>query len=225
MEFSDYALAWWDQLSINRRRNREAPVRTWTELHTLMRKRFVPPHYHREVLRRLQSIQQGSRSVEEYYKELETLLLQADIHEVQEQTMSRFSNGLQNDIANAVEMCQYMDVEEMVHLAIKVEKQLKSKRMQGKDGVCVDPAKVAAIQKWPTPTSIRDVRSFQGLASFYCRFVLNFNTIAAPLTAITKKEDKFEWESEQQNAFDTLKLKLTRAPVLVLPDLTRPGRV
>ena len=46
IEFFDYAITWWDQLVISRRRNRERPIETWDEMKSLMRRRFVPNHYH-----------------------------------------------------------------------------------------------------------------------------------------------------------------------------------
>ena len=65
-----------------------------------------------------------------------------------------------------------------------------------------------AIREWPTPKSIIEVRSFHGLASFYCRFVKNFNTLAAPLTEIVKKSMGF-------------KERLCGAPLLSLPDFSK----
>ena len=56
IEFSDYAIVWWDQLAMNRRRNREYPIETWEEMKTVMRKRFVPSHYYRELYKRLQGL-------------------------------------------------------------------------------------------------------------------------------------------------------------------------
>ena len=62
IEFSEYAITWWDQLVINRRRNRERPIDTWEEMKVVMRKRFVPSYYYRELYKKLQGLRQGSRS-------------------------------------------------------------------------------------------------------------------------------------------------------------------
>ncbi|PKI58547.1 hypothetical protein CRG98_021059 [Punica granatum] len=78
IEFSDYAIVWWDQLMINRRRNREPPIDTWEEMKRVMRKRFVPSYYYRELYNKLQSLRQGNRSVEEYFKEMEVAMIRAD---------------------------------------------------------------------------------------------------------------------------------------------------
>ena len=72
VEFTDYAIVWWDQISTSRRRSGEPPVQTWTELRHLMRKRFVPSYYYCDLYRKLQTLSQGARSVEDYHKEMET---------------------------------------------------------------------------------------------------------------------------------------------------------
>ena len=81
-------------------------------------------------------------------------------------------------------------------------------------GVKVDESKIDAIKNWQTPKTIGEVRSFHGLASFYRRFVKGFNTIAAPLTEVIKKDRPFKWEDEQAKAFKDLKDMLISAPLL-----------
>ncbi|WVZ76541.1 hypothetical protein U9M48_024508 [Paspalum notatum var. saurae] len=85
-------------------------------------------------------------------------------------------------------------------------------------GIEVDETKIDAIRSWPTPTTITQVRSFLGLAGFYRRFVKDFSTIAAPLNELTKKGVTFHWGTTQEKAFNTLKDKLTHAPLLQLSD-------
>jgi ABC-type metal ion transport system substrate-binding protein len=62
IEFSDYAIIWWDQLVANRR-NQDRPIETWDELKALMRRRFVPSYYYRDFYQKLQNLTQGSRSI------------------------------------------------------------------------------------------------------------------------------------------------------------------
>ena len=89
-------------------------------------------------------------------------------------------------------------------------------------GVACDPAKVEAVTAWETPTSVSDVRSFLGLASYYRKFIKDFSTVAAPLTELTKKNRRFAWDDSCQEAFDNLKSALTQHPILGFPE--REGR-
>ena len=120
IEFTDYAIIWWDQLVLSRRRNRDKPINTWEEMKAIMRRRFVPSHYYRELHQRLQSFTQGSRSVEDYHKEMEIIMIQANIEEEREATMTRFLHGLNQDIVNVVDLQHYVELEDMVHMAMKV---------------------------------------------------------------------------------------------------------
>ncbi|XP_073019359.1 uncharacterized protein [Primulina eburnea] len=89
--------------------------------------------------------------------------------------------------------------------------------MVSKEGIVVDPSKIESIKQWSIPKTVSEVRSFLGLAGYYRRFIADFSKIALPLTSLTRKAIKFEWTIECQQAFQTLKDKLTSAPVLVLP--------
>lgn len=139
IEFSDYAVTWWDQLVVSTRRNRERPIDTWDEMKPIMRKRCVPSHYYRNLFNKLQRLSQGSKSVDEYYKEMEIAMMRANVEEDREATMARFLHGLNPDIADVVEMHQY------VHQAQKVEEQLKRKGVakRGKSG--------ASSSSWKSP--------------------------------------------------------------------------
>ena len=95
----------------------------------LMRKMFVPSHYNRNLYQKLQRLMQGSKSVEDYYKEIEMAMVRADVNEDRETTMPRFLNVLNKEIAHVVELQHYVELEDMVNMAIKVERQLKQKRI------------------------------------------------------------------------------------------------
>lgn len=90
----------------------------------------------------------------------------------------------------------------------------------GKDGIRVDPAKIAAVKDWPRPATAHDVRCFLGLANYYRRFVRGFAHIASPLTDLLSKKTAFKWGTDQQRAFDALKDALTSTPVLSAPDFS-----
>ena len=83
------------------------------------------------------------------------------------------------------------------------------------DGISTEPSKVEAVQLWPQPQRVRDIRSFLGLCSYYRRFVPEFATIAEPLHELTHKGRAFVWTRDCQMAFDELKRRLTVKPNLV----------
>ena len=94
----------------------------------------------------------------------------------------------------------------------------------GRDGLRVMQDKVDAVQKWPVPQNVGELRSFLGLAGYYRRFVQGFSRLAAPLHELTHTADgrAYRWQPElHQAAFDRLKQALREAPVLALPDPDR----
>ncbi|XP_068498347.1 uncharacterized protein [Phaseolus vulgaris] len=379
-------MKWWHSYGTDICYNKRPPVVSWNNLVECMRFRFVPPHFRKDLMLKLQQFQQGTLSVDAYFKELETLLLKVDLRKSEEALIARFVSGLRRDIQDVVELQEYSSLGSLVHLAMKVEGQIAKRnafknspndgyynnswknrksfsktpskessfkpkesrpststpkspiklsskkcfkcmgyghiaancpskrnmfvhngiiisehdsdspkhsshsrsssehesesplegdllvvrRLLGqefhdvfqdplkglppligiehqidliprsslpnrpayrtnpsetreirqqiedlivkeflgfvvsKQGVHVDQSKVVAIQNWPTPTNVNDVRSFHGLASFYRRFVPNFGTIAAALNDIVKKDVVFKWGEAQQKAFDVL---------------------
>lgn len=94
------------------------------------------------------------------------------------------------------------------------------------EGILPSASKVKAIQDWPQPTNVQEVRQFIGLGSHYRRFIRDFSTIAAPLTDLTKgtgpKKRTIVWTPECQNAFDEIKSRMVQAPILQPPNQDLP---
>ena len=85
-------------------------------------------------------------------------------------------------------------------------------------GVSVDPEKVKAVMSWERPKSVFEIRSFLGLAGYCRKFIEDFTWIAAPMTRLTWKEVKFEWNDLCERAFQELKMRLTSAPILIVSE-------
>ena len=81
-----------------------------------------------------------------------------------------------------------------------------------------------AITEWPQPRTIKEVRSFYGLATFYHRFIKNFNAIMTPITGCLKSE-WFQWTSAATKVFTKIKRMMTEAPVMHLPDFLKAFEV
>jgi len=88
------------------------------------------------------------------------------------------------------------------------------------EGVSTDPAKIVAVQNWPMPATLKQLRGFLDLACYYRRFVRNCGTMARALTEMLKK-DKFQWTPAAKIVFQQLKESLTSALVLAMPDFTQ----
>ncbi|GJW90013.1 reverse transcriptase domain-containing protein [Tanacetum coccineum] len=112
------------------------------------------------------------------------------------------------------EKCHFM-VKEGIVLGHKISK----------SGIEVDRAKVDVIAKLPHPTTVKGIRSFLGHAGFYRRFIQDFSKIARPMTHLLEKETPFIFSKECIEAFETLKMKLTQAPILVAPDWDLPFEI
>ncbi|WVZ97851.1 hypothetical protein U9M48_043360 [Paspalum notatum var. saurae] len=91
-----------------------------------------------------------------------------------------------------------------------------------KKGVAVDPSKVESVLNWKQPETVTEIRSFLGLAGYYRRFIKDFSKMAKPMTSLTKKNAKYTWSPNCEEAFQSLKGSLTTAPVLAQPNVTKP---
>ncbi|RVE49202.1 hypothetical protein evm_006094 [Chilo suppressalis] len=94
-----------------------------------------------------------------------------------------------------------------------------------KHGLRTDPGKVDIILNYPTPSNPKEVKRFLGMAGWYRRFVNNFSEISKPLCKLTRKNVEFEWNSEAQKSINLLKTALVSAPILKMPDYSRPFRI
>ena len=122
VEFYGYASTWWRKICRTRMKEFKKPVSSWSTLKKLMKKKYIPPHHKRELLHKLQSLTQGSKSVDEYFNEMDQALMRSNIDEDSETTMARFMNGLNKNISHLVELHDYKDIEELLQMALKVEK-------------------------------------------------------------------------------------------------------
>lgn len=90
------------------------------------------------------------------------------------------------------------------------------------EGITTDPGKVDCVVNYPAPKTIREVRRFLGLASWYRRFIHNFSTIVAPISELLKNKARFVWTPDADKAFVSLKNALVSAPILSNPDFSLP---
>ncbi|KAK1595912.1 hypothetical protein QYE76_018334 [Lolium multiflorum] len=124
LEFEDYANTWWEQVVTLREEKGDPPIDTWEDMKEEMQARFVPTHYKTDLFNKLQKLKQGTKTVEEFFKEMELTMMRANIQESENQTIARFFNGLNYPIKKIVEFQQYSNMVELVHQASKAERQV-----------------------------------------------------------------------------------------------------
>nr|KYP34616.1 hypothetical protein KK1_044415 [Cajanus cajan] len=133
LAFQGQAMYWWTSLERERRLHNDPPITYWNELRSAMRRRHIPSYYSRELMDKLQRLQQKNMSVEEYRQKMELYLMRAGIREEERLTIARFLSGLNFDIRDRVELLPYRDLDDLVQLCIRVEQQnLRKNSLKGK---------------------------------------------------------------------------------------------
>jgi len=93
------------------------------------------------------------------------------------------------------------------------------------EGISIDPAKVSTVRNWKQSSTVTEIKSFLGLAGYYRKFIEGFSKIASPLTKLTQNDVKFIWNDRCEESFQTLKERLTIAPILSMPNGSRGYKV
>jgi hypothetical protein len=125
-----------------------------------------------------------------------------------------FKRLSESDFRTAPEKCEFYKTEvEFLGNIISTE------------GFRPDPRKTKSITEWPTPTSVKEVQAFLGLANYNRKFIQGFSAIAAPLTALTKKDRSYEWTEACQIAFDNVKERMANIKELKMFDPELPVQI
>jgi hypothetical protein len=90
-------------------------------------------------------------------------------------------------------------------------------------GIATSPRIIAAVTKFPRPKTVKELQSFLGLTNYYRRFIPNYAQTTAPLHELTRKENGklFQWTSQHEQIFETMKKALTTTPVLAFPNFDK----
>jgi hypothetical protein len=142
----------------------------------------------------------------------DAIIATEDDEQVHRKKVSRFLTKLRdNDLFLKPEKCSFHQ-RTVEYLGVII----------GEGKVRMDPVKVQGIAQWPTPQTVKDVRSFLGFCNFYRAFIKNFSHQTRPLNDLTRKLNKWTWGEKEQTAFDSLKRACASYPVLRTPDWTKP---
>ena len=187
----------------------------------MMEARFVPRNYQEDLRRKLFSLKQGSQTVDEYYKEMELLMLRADFDEDDINTMYRFLEGLRRDIRDAVELCHYTNLQELLQLSKKVEAQQRAKtrtflrpserpwqpKQWGKENERKPPQKPLqpvevkkSEPKWPTakPVSDNKARDITDVVCYKCRRKGHYASACPNLRIAVLRDDGYAILSDNE---------------------------
>jgi hypothetical protein len=92
----------------------------------------------------------------------------------------------------------------------------------GREGLRINPKKLEAILNFPRPSNVKAVQGFLGLTGYFRTFIMGYASVAKPLYDLLKQDTPWKWGKAQEEAFETLKVRMTQAPVLAFPDFSKP---
>jgi hypothetical protein len=131
-EFTDFASVWWIEYA---KKNPNNVPQTWDALKRVMRARFVPSYYARDLLHKLQQLRQGTKSVEEYYQELQMGMLRCNVEEGEEPAIARFVGGLNREIRDILQYKEYTKITECFHFACKAEREVQGRYASARSNI------------------------------------------------------------------------------------------
>lgn len=127
LKLRKYASMWWETVKTKRRLEGKSKVMTWLKMKKLLREKFLPPNFRQEAFLDYHNITQESSTVEEIISEFDRLRIRCGVEEEKEQIIARFFGALRPEIADVIQLQPYYTFNELCQLALKVERQLKSK--------------------------------------------------------------------------------------------------
>ena len=166
IKLKKHASIWWENLKRKREREGKSKIRIWEKMRRELTRKFLPENYYQDCFLQLHNLRQKTLSVEEYTREFEKLMMKCDIQEKEEQTIARYLGGLNTNIAHQVQLQQYWTLEDVIRLAIRVEKQLQRKPFYQPPSSTRNPSDVrrAPVQQpssssKPPPKAVRESSS------------------------------------------------------------------
>ena len=133
-QFEGFASTWWETQVKVRRLHGLVPTPTWEELKTILRRKYVTDRYHQEQLKKIYTLHQGTKSVEQYYDEFHLVKMRIDLEEDPLHAMTRFRAGLNKEIASKMRLHNYRDIDETLEAAIEIELGLKEEKLDKSRG-------------------------------------------------------------------------------------------
>ncbi|XP_059294604.1 uncharacterized protein LOC132047602 [Lycium ferocissimum] len=133
-QFEGFASTWWETQVKARRLHGLASTPTWEGLKNILRRKYVIERYKQEQLKKIYTLRQGKKSVEEYYDEFQLVKMRIDFEEDALNAMTRFRAGLNGEIASQMRLHNYSDIDETLEAAIEIEEGLKEDKINKSRG-------------------------------------------------------------------------------------------